>query len=146
METASEMALGLSKISKSEINVSITGIAGPDGGTPEKPVGTIFISILFKPKDIEETAAQRASSRLRRTNDRSVLIVHEDHEDDENAGIGVVQRSLQLDWFSRKLNREQVRELAVLKTLYEVYQMLKALPESKTQKMELCGDLKSVDL
>ncbi|NBV97918.1 MAG: hypothetical protein EBR67_00205 [Proteobacteria bacterium] len=41
-----------------------------------------------------ETAAQRASSRLRRTNDRSALGVHEDHEDDENAEIGVVQRSL----------------------------------------------------
>jgi nicotinamide-nucleotide amidase len=105
METASEMALGLSKISKSDINVSITGIAGPDGGTPEKPVGTIFISILFKPKN-------------------------KDHEAGENAEIGVVQRSLQLDWFSRKLNREQVRELAVLKTLYEVYQMLNTLPKS----------------
>ncbi|NBV98455.1 MAG: hypothetical protein EBR67_02950 [Proteobacteria bacterium] len=41
-----------------------------------------------------ETAAQRAVSRLRRTNDRSVLGVHEDHEDDENAENGVVQRSL----------------------------------------------------
>ena len=35
------------------------------------------------------TVAERASSRLRRTNDRSVLRVHEDHEDDENAEIGV---------------------------------------------------------
>jgi chorismate dehydratase len=33
--------------------------------------------------------AERTSSRLRRTNDRSVLWVHEDHEDDENAEIGV---------------------------------------------------------
>jgi hypothetical protein len=33
--------------------------------------------------------AERTSSRLRRTNDRSVLQVHEDHEDDENAEIGV---------------------------------------------------------
>ena len=33
--------------------------------------------------------AKRTSSRLRRTNDRSVLNVHEDHEDDENAEIGV---------------------------------------------------------
>ena len=33
--------------------------------------------------------AKRTSSRLRRTNDRSVLKVHEDHEDDENAEIGV---------------------------------------------------------
>jgi glycerol-3-phosphate dehydrogenase len=35
------------------------------------------------------TALERPSSRLRRTNDRSVLKVHEDHEDDENAEIGV---------------------------------------------------------
>jgi hypothetical protein len=35
------------------------------------------------------TARKRTSSRLRRTNDRSVLNVHEDHEDDENAEIGV---------------------------------------------------------
>ena len=33
--------------------------------------------------------AKRTSSRLRRTNDRSVPSVHEDHEDDENAEIGV---------------------------------------------------------
>jgi len=38
------------------------------------------------------TVAERASSRLRRTNDRSVLRVHEDHEDDENAEIGVQQQ------------------------------------------------------
>ncbi|MFM7458978.1 MAG: hypothetical protein ACKO3R_10045 [bacterium] len=35
------------------------------------------------------TAHKRTSSRLRRTNDRSALGVHEDHEDDENAEIGV---------------------------------------------------------
>jgi hypothetical protein len=40
-----------------------------------------------------EIASQRAVSRLRRTNDHSVLKVHEDHEDDENAENGVVQRS-----------------------------------------------------
>ena len=40
-----------------------------------------------------ETTAQRAVSRQRRTNDRSVLLVHEDHEDDENAENGVVQWS-----------------------------------------------------
>jgi SNF2 family DNA or RNA helicase/uncharacterized Zn finger protein len=38
------------------------------------------------------TVAEQTSSRLRRTNDRSVLGVHEDHEDDENAEIGVRQQ------------------------------------------------------
>jgi UDP-glucose 4-epimerase len=45
--------------------------------------------------DSNGTVAERASSRLRRTNDRSVLLVHEDHEDhedDENAEIGVQQQ------------------------------------------------------
>jgi hypothetical protein len=39
------------------------------------------------------TACKRTSSRLRRTNDRSVLKVHEDHEDDENAEIEVCEQS-----------------------------------------------------
>jgi hypothetical protein len=45
-----------------------------------------------------ETAEQRAVSRLRRTNDRSVSSIHEDHEDNENAENGVVQRSLRLSF------------------------------------------------
>ena len=45
----------------------------------------------------EGTAHKRTSSRLRRTNDRSVLRVHEDHEDDENAEIEDCEQSLDLD-------------------------------------------------
>jgi ABC-type sugar transport system ATPase subunit len=40
-------------------------------------------------QSLEGRVAERTSSRLRRTNDRSVLNVHEDHEDDENEEIGV---------------------------------------------------------
>jgi nicotinamide-nucleotide amidase len=40
-QTAAEMALGALKNSCAQISGSITGIAGPDGGSPEKPVGTV---------------------------------------------------------------------------------------------------------
>jgi len=48
-ETATEMAAGVLAHSDADIAVAATGIAGPDGGSPEKTVGTVFIS--WKHKD-----------------------------------------------------------------------------------------------
>ena len=70
-ETCLSMVKNLNKISKTNISVSVTGIAGPRGGSKKKPVGLVFIGIkkvnktlvrkyLFKNK--KRSAIQRAAA------------------------------------------------------------------------------------
>lgn len=44
-QTAEEMAAGIRKISGADIGLSVTGIAGPEGGTPGKPVGLVYVGV-----------------------------------------------------------------------------------------------------
>ena len=56
-QTANEMALGSINNSKGNLGLSITGIAGPSGGSKLKPVGTIFFAIANKKNVIFEHEA-----------------------------------------------------------------------------------------
>ncbi|MBU3733888.1 MAG: CinA family protein [Candidatus Fonsibacter sp.] len=49
-EICKEMCNNLLKISKTNIAISVTGIAGPDGGTKKKPIGLVYIGICSKNK------------------------------------------------------------------------------------------------
>ena len=51
-EVANQMLIGLYNISKSKLCICTTGIAGPEGGTKNKPVGLVYIGIQYKNKKI----------------------------------------------------------------------------------------------
>jgi nicotinamide-nucleotide amidase len=65
-ETAIEMAAGVRRISRTDLGLAVTGIAGPDGGTDEKPVGLIYIALADKDGvDCKEFRLWGSRSRIR---------------------------------------------------------------------------------
>lgn len=53
-DAAKKMAQNIRKTAKSDFGIGITGIAGPSGATPHKPIGTVFIAVSGKNKTICE--------------------------------------------------------------------------------------------
>ncbi len=61
-QTAQEMCEGAARESGADIGISTTGVAGPGGGTPEKPVGTVWIGI-HTPNGTETKLLQLSGTR-----------------------------------------------------------------------------------
>jgi len=61
---ANEMALGALQNSHGSLSLSITGIAGPNGGTKDKPVGTVYFAICNQNSMLFESRSNFAGSRL----------------------------------------------------------------------------------
>ena len=79
---ARAMAEGMRQVSRADIGVGITGIAGPDGGTPAKPVGTVAVAVA--------TAAQTRSRLFRFHGERELVKFQA-----SQAGLDMVRRMLQ---------------------------------------------------
>lgn len=75
-EVAQEMSVGALKNSRANVSVSVTGLAGPGGGTPEIPVGTVCMSWAFSKNDNILTFEEKVLFNGDRNSIREQVVEH----------------------------------------------------------------------
>ncbi len=75
-QTALEMAKGIRKATGSDYGISTTGIAGPGGGSAEKPVGLVYIAVVGENYHHVEPLPLDANLPLTRDNIRQATAIH----------------------------------------------------------------------
>jgi len=71
-ESALEMARGIQRISGTDIGLASTGIAGPTGGTAEKPVGLVYVALVWPEMGVETCKEFRFSGKRREVKENTV--------------------------------------------------------------------------
>jgi nicotinamide-nucleotide amidase len=92
-EVAEEMARGVRRLVGATIGLATTGIAGPDGGTPDKPVGTVWIAV--------DSASGTRSHRYQLWGTRD--------------WVKLLTSQIALDWVRRTIRGEDPTESAILR-------------------------------
>ena len=78
-QVAREMAKGTAALTKADITVAVTGLAGPDGGTEEKPVGLVYIGCCVKGNvTVKEYRFSGDRSKIRETTVAEALVLLRD--------------------------------------------------------------------
>jgi nicotinamide-nucleotide amidase len=73
LQTAAEMAVGVLNNSNALISIAITGVAGPTGGSPDKPVGTVCFAWSLRGQNPDSERCQFAGNR---ENIRRQAVIH----------------------------------------------------------------------
>jgi len=74
-----QMVTGVQKIFAADCSIAVSGIAGPDGGTKEKPVGTVWIAVYCKGKIKSEKFlfGQNRENNIQRASNRALVMLYE---------------------------------------------------------------------
>jgi len=119
-ETAAAMARGARKATTARIGLSITGIAGPDGGTKDKPVGLVYIGLDARKLPLTLPSPLRGEDRsgrqrLRRTLASFAAQASKSEGDKKRNSQAIKLRMVRQFNFSG--NRPEIRQAACIKAL-----------------------------